>query len=179
MTRAFARGFRALLGDRRGTPALEFALVAPLFFATVFATFELGRAFYNHNRVAGAVSLAARTAFVVSEDKAEAAMAAITDTLWNVDPEDLLVEFKAIEYVGRDMTEISITLEHDFLIQFTKSFTGMTLNSVAYVDGLMNADCDDPNFVTIDGLATVCVGLDGDDGISADANISSGVVFVQ
>lgn len=51
---------RKFLGDRRGSPALEFALVAPLFFAGVFGAMELGRGLYERNQFAAAASFATR-----------------------------------------------------------------------------------------------------------------------
>lgn len=38
----FGRGRRRIFGDRSGAAAIEFALVAPLFFAIVFSTIEAG-----------------------------------------------------------------------------------------------------------------------------------------
>ena len=52
--------FRAFSKNRKGTAAIEFALVAPIFFSLVFATFEAGWYFFVNSAVEQANSNAAR-----------------------------------------------------------------------------------------------------------------------
>ena len=53
--------------DKKGSPALEFALIAPLFFAAVFGAMELGRGMYERNRFSAAAAIATRTLAMDSE----------------------------------------------------------------------------------------------------------------
>lgn len=60
MIKRLYRPFKRFPGDRRGTPALEFALISPLLFAGVFGAVEMGRALWERNQFAAAASLATR-----------------------------------------------------------------------------------------------------------------------
>jgi Flp pilus assembly protein TadG len=53
---------RQLRADRRGVAAIEFALVAPLFFLVTMGIFDLSYQFYIKSTLAGAVEAAARDA---------------------------------------------------------------------------------------------------------------------
>ncbi|WP_082747693.1 TadE/TadG family type IV pilus assembly protein [Bradyrhizobium macuxiense] len=54
----------ALWGDRRGTSALEFGLIAPLFFAFVFGIIEVGLLLWTQAGLQHGVEIAARCASV-------------------------------------------------------------------------------------------------------------------
>ena len=56
----------ALWGDRRGASALEFGLIAPLFFAFVFGIVELGLLLWTQAGLQHGVEIAARCATVNS-----------------------------------------------------------------------------------------------------------------
>jgi len=58
------RAWRRLPDDRRGITAVEFALVAPAFFALLFGVIELGRAAYTQGVVSFAAEEATRYAIV-------------------------------------------------------------------------------------------------------------------
>lgn len=51
---------RGLCGDRRGTSAVEFAIIAPVFIALLLGVFELGWALHCNQSVDWAVQTAAR-----------------------------------------------------------------------------------------------------------------------
>jgi Flp pilus assembly protein TadG len=52
---------RSLIGDRAGTTAVEFAIVAPMFLAMLFGVFEMGWAFHCNQTVDYATTTAARS----------------------------------------------------------------------------------------------------------------------
>lgn len=56
------KSFRALITARDGAAALEFALVAPIFFLVVVAIFQLGMAFHASAGLRNGVEAAARHA---------------------------------------------------------------------------------------------------------------------
>lgn len=60
MTRQAKRTLLAFLRSRRGTSAVEFALVAPAFFALIFGMEEVGRLCWTQMTLQHAVELAAR-----------------------------------------------------------------------------------------------------------------------
>jgi len=57
---AMSRQFIDLLRERTGTAALEFALVAPILFITVFGTFQFGITLNNYVMLTSATQSAAR-----------------------------------------------------------------------------------------------------------------------
>lgn len=57
------RALRRLRRDRRGSAAIEFAIVAPLFFGLLFAIFEIGLAFYADQVLENGLQQSARLMF--------------------------------------------------------------------------------------------------------------------
>jgi Flp pilus assembly pilin Flp len=66
---------RRLVGDRAGATAVEFALIAPVFFALVFSILEAGYFFFVNSAVDQA---AARAARLIRTGQAQSQMAPIT-----------------------------------------------------------------------------------------------------
>lgn len=54
------RALRSMLRNRSGAAALEFAIVAPVFLALIFSTFEVGWFYFVNSSLDGAVTNAAR-----------------------------------------------------------------------------------------------------------------------
>lgn len=189
MRRACPCGFRALFFDRRGTPALEFALIAPLFFTAIMITFELGHALYERNRVAAALSLGVRAATVAADEREKAAVEAIQTKLSDIDADAISIDFEKVTFGQQVMTRVSVSYTHDFLIKFGKHFSDWTLSAAGYVKGPLSFtedDCGDPLYASIAGLLEICGGVDlgggveydldavVDDGISVSGGLGSG-----
>lgn len=87
----------AFAGCRRGTVAVEFALVFPVFLVLVFALVELGRVLYVHNSLSYAVQVATRYAIVRGADSDDPATGAeieaeLKSQLEGIEPDDVTVE---------------------------------------------------------------------------------------
>jgi Flp pilus assembly protein TadG len=64
MTRAIRQCLRRLCRDQRGTAAVEFGIVAPVFFATLLGIVDVGRYMWTLNTMQYAVDQAIRTGVV-------------------------------------------------------------------------------------------------------------------
>lgn len=137
--------------DRGGSPALEFALIAPLFFAAVFGTFELGRGLYERSRFSAAAAIATR-AIVLDSDATEAEIKqAIYDKLSNYDPDDLNITIGADQIIaGRTFREIEVSYYFEFLVNFGHNLSGVTLATTRYapVAALASSGGDDDEVET-------------------------------
>lgn len=120
-------------GDRNGSPALEFALIAPLFFAAVFGAMELGRGLYERNRFNAAAAIATRT-IALDPDAGETDIkASITAKLGNYNVNDLTITIGADETIaGQTFKKIEISYDFDFLVNIGHGFNGVTLTSTRY-----------------------------------------------
>ncbi len=114
--------------DRTGAQAVEFAIIAPVLFAFIFGTFEIGRVMYEQNRVAAAAAAGVRAVTLYGpsditkiEDAINArlpytAAISVTDTTFGTQP------FKKID----------VTYDFDFLIRFNKDWNGVTITATRY-----------------------------------------------
>ena len=118
--------------DIKGTPALEFALIAPLFFATLFATFELGRALYERNRMAGSLAVATRTIFQDSTVTNDAIIATVEAALSNLDSNDLTVTVSDTTISDQAFKEINVSYAFEFLINFGSHFGTLDLEATRF-----------------------------------------------
>lgn len=119
--------------DRRGSPALEFALIAPLFFAAVFGTFELGRALYERNRVSSAAAIAMRTISLDRTASDTTIENAIKAKLNGVDPTDLTITITPVTIADQSFKKIEITYKFDLLVKFGHAFSSFDLHSTRYM----------------------------------------------
>ena len=79
MTRRKNRTARGFLRDQRGSPAVEFAMIAPILILLVFGIVQFGFAFYTYNEMfngarEGARRLAVGATTAVAEDRAREVM---------------------------------------------------------------------------------------------------------
>lgn len=119
--------------DRKGSPALEFALVAPLFFAAVFGTFELGRGLYERNRFSAAAAIATRAVALNPNSTESELKSVILDKLPNYNVDDLDITIGANqEIAGQDFKEIIIGYDFTFLVKPSHNFSGLRLESTRY-----------------------------------------------
>lgn len=99
MRRGRRPGWR--LKDERGTVAVEFGLIAPIFFLLVFGIIDFGRAFYTSHDLAAAVREAGRYAATLQDPlSAEAEIRA-------------KVQYFAVSFGGAAVTDAQIEIEFD------------------------------------------------------------------
>lgn len=117
---------KMLIRCRSGTTALEFAIIAPLFFATIMITFDLGRGLYAYNHVAGAVSLGARVITIDGANDETGIEAAIRSKF--DDAEQGLVNVDMTEEYMSTQIFKKITVQYDFspLIDYGPLVGGVT-----------------------------------------------------
>ena len=77
---------KQLLLDKRGAAALEFAIIAPVFFAVIFAIAQLGMLFFANAGLGNAVAEGARLASLYPRPTNEQITARITDKRFGLDP---------------------------------------------------------------------------------------------
>lgn len=123
---------RAFCNDRRGSPALEFAIIAPLFFAAVFGTFEVGRALYEKNRITAAAAIAARALIVDSAATNSQIISVIEGKLSGYDPADLTITLTNQSIAGQTFKKIEISYSHDLLVKFSSGLSDFTLTATRY-----------------------------------------------
>ena len=124
-----ARRFSA---DKSGSPALEFAIIAPLFFAAVFGTFEVGRALHEKNRITSAAAIAARALIVDSSATNSQITAVIEGKLAGYDPADLTITLTDQSIAGQTFKKIEISYTHDLLVKFSSHLSDFTLTATRY-----------------------------------------------
>lgn len=123
---------RSLRRDKNGSPALEFALVAPLFFGAVFSTFELGRALFERNRLAGAAAVAMRTV-ALDNDASDTQIAnAIKGTFTEFDTTKLNIVVCNKTVASQVFKEVKIVYNHDLLVDIGNHFGTVTLQATRY-----------------------------------------------
>ncbi|MBT8473319.1 MAG: pilus assembly protein [Marinicaulis sp.] len=132
MNENLKRIFSNFPSDRKGTPALEFALIAPLFFAVVFGTFELGRGMYDKNRVAAAAALASRSLAMNPSATDSELETKILDKLDDFDPNDVTITLTNETIASHDFKKIEISYDFEYLINFGSHFSGVTITATRY-----------------------------------------------
>lgn len=123
---------RRLVGDNAGAAAIEFAIVCPLIFGFTFGTFETGRALYQRNKVAAACSDGARMLEIKGADDEAEAEAAVEARFSSSELAKLTVSFTEENIDGVTFKKIEVSYDHDFLINFGKVFSGVTLIAARY-----------------------------------------------
>lgn len=119
---------RAFGRDRNGAQAVEFAIIAPILFAFIFGTFEIGRLMYEQNRVAGAAAAGARAVTLYGGDDTSNIEAAINAKL----PYTAAVALTDTTFGTQTFKKIEVTYDFDFLIKFNKNWSGVTITATRY-----------------------------------------------
>ncbi len=122
------RSFRAFARDKSGAQAVEFAIIAPVLFASMFGVFEVGRVMYEQNRVAGAAAVGVRAVTLYGAADEDAITEAINAKL----PYEAEVAFEDVTFGTQDFKKIEITYDFDFLIKFTEAWSGVTITATRY-----------------------------------------------
>jgi len=148
MFKQVVKRFSAFAHDRNGSPAIECALIAPLFFAGVFGTFELGRGLYERNQFAAAAALATRQVALNPEVTEDELKDLIADEMGHhLNDLTIDVEDSAREIAGQKFKELTISYEFKFLVNLGHNFDSVELNTTRYIPIDPNADDDEGNVV--------------------------------
>lgn len=118
--------------DRRGAAAIEFAIVAPVLFALLFAVFEIGRLMYQQSLVAAAAAAGARAAAVYGADDDASIEAAVEARFGSTQIGNLDVNLSAATFGTQDFRRIDVTYDFDFLIHFSDDWSGVTITATRY-----------------------------------------------
>ena len=123
-----ASKIRAFGRDRNGAQAVEFAIIAPILFAFIFGTFEIGRLMYEQNRVAAAAAAGARAVTLYGGSDTANIEAAINAKL----PYTATVALTNTTFGTQTFKKIDVTYDFDFLIKFNKDWSGVTITATRY-----------------------------------------------
>lgn len=126
------RGAQNFFRNRSGAAALEFALVAPLLFASVLGSFETGRVIYQQNHLGAAVAAGARAVTLNGAADNDAVRNAILAKYPDADRANLAIVLSDATISGKTFKKILVTYDHDFLVKFGPGFSGLTLTATRY-----------------------------------------------
>lgn len=123
---------RAFSGERSGAQVIEFAIIAPVLLAFLFGIFEIGRLAYEQNRIASAAAAGARAVAVYGGDDTTSIEAAINAKL----PYSATITLTDTTFGTQPFKKIDITYDFDFLIQFNRDWSGVTITATRYAPAL-------------------------------------------
>lgn len=109
------RVFRRLAGDRRGTTALEFAIIAPVFLALVIGVVNFGYASYCGAAVRSAVQRASRQLIITPTTSAATLKTSALALLVDVPVENLTVTVST-ETVSTSESIKRVSWTYDYLL---------------------------------------------------------------
>ena len=110
--------------DKRGVSALEFAILAPIFFTFMLGTMEVAHAFYSQGVMRFAIQEVARTIMVVQTLSEADLETAVEDKLSLLDDTHIQTLDVTIDDNGDNTTTatLEVTYTYDFEIPFVGSF---------------------------------------------------------
>lgn len=117
--RTVACARRMLVGDRRGTSAIELAMVMPVFIAIVVATIEFGRALETWSNMNRAVSQTVRIVNIDASKTTAEVASALEKILADYAEDGLSVSVTSVSVAGVSHLRISATLPFHVNIPFT------------------------------------------------------------
>ncbi len=118
--------------DNSGAQAVEFAIIAPLLFATLFGAFEVGRMMYERNLLSAAAAEGSRAVALYGAADTTNITNAIKSKLSKLDQNELAVVLTDETFGTATFKKIEITYNFDFLIKFSKDWNGMTITATRY-----------------------------------------------
>jgi Flp pilus assembly protein TadG len=124
------------LASRLGATALEFALVAPLLFASVLGSFETGRVIYQQNHLSAAVAAGARSVTLNGAADETAIRNAILSKYADADRSHVAIALSQETISGKTFKKISVTYDHQLLVKYGTGFSGFTLNATRYTPAI-------------------------------------------
>ncbi len=101
--------FRRLARDEDGGPALEFAIIAPVFIAVSLGIISLGYAFQVRNEMAHAADAGIRQVLMDPTISDQDLETAIKDTFIESDPQNLTVTLTELTIDGVDYRSIALS----------------------------------------------------------------------
>lgn len=122
--------------DRTGATAVEFAIIAPLLFASVLGTFEIGHAIYEQNRLSGAVAAGARVVTVKGPDDETAIENAILAKYADSEHDDVSIALSTETISGAQFKKIVVSYDYSPLVSLGGAFNEVTLTATRYAPAL-------------------------------------------
>jgi len=101
--------FRRFGRDEDGGPAIEFAIIAPVFIAVCLGVISLGYAFQVRNEMAHAADAGIREVLMDPTITDDALVAAIKDTFAESDPDSLSITLTNLTIDGVDYRAIALS----------------------------------------------------------------------
>lgn len=132
MTRRVLKFLGTFVSNRKGSPAIEFAIIAPLLFLIVLGTFEVGRALYERNEIAAAAAAGTRSIVLNGPADDAAIRAAINAKLSHYDTTRLNISIAPATIDGTVFKKIEVTYNFQPLVHLGSHLTGITLKATRY-----------------------------------------------
>ena len=116
--------FRAVAGNESGSTAVEFAIIAPVFFAALFGIAQFGWAFLCGHSVRSAVQKEARLLISNPATTASQIKAAVLDDLDSLINPTITIGLSTETVTsGAQLTRVTWTYNHPVLFPFSPSVT--------------------------------------------------------
>jgi len=106
-----------------GASALEFALIAPAFFAMLFGTIQMGIGYYYAGSVQFALERTARITMVDQDMSEGEVQAAFANELSTFTDQDVDISYTVDDSGDVPIGEFSATYTHEVIIPFVPAFT--------------------------------------------------------
>jgi Flp pilus assembly protein TadG len=113
---------KRFLKDASGASALEFAMIAPVFFAMVFGTIQVGLAFYFAGSVQFALERTARMTMVDQDMSAGQVQTAFANELATFTDKDIDLSYTIDNGGSVPIAELNATYVHEFVVPFVPAF---------------------------------------------------------
>jgi Flp pilus assembly protein TadG len=126
------RFWKSFAASTEGASALEFALIAPAFFAMLFGSIQMGIAFYYAGSVQFALEKAARITMVDQDMSEGEVQAAFANELSAFTDQDIAMTYTVDSSGDVPIGELAATYAHEVIIPFVPSFD-VTFNVVTKV----------------------------------------------
>ena len=124
------RNKRNLWRDRRGSAAIEFAMVLPIIVTMMFGTMELGRYFLTFSSISSATEQLSRYVMIDPDATSTELEAQLEGFLIGIDADDLTLDFsnEVDAATGLTFQVVDVSLPHSTMIPFADMGT-MTIRS--------------------------------------------------
>lgn len=116
------RFFKRFVGATGGASALEFALIAPVFFTMMFGTIQIGIAYYYAGSVQFALERTARITMVDQDMSQGEVQAAFANELANFTNQTVDVSYSVDDSGDVPIGQFAATYVHEIVVPFIPSF---------------------------------------------------------
>jgi Flp pilus assembly protein TadG len=117
------RVWKRFLPAEDGAAALEFAIVCPLFAAMLFATIQMGLAFYFAGSVQFALERTARLTMVEQDMSAGEVQTAFSNELATFTDQDIAISYVVDDTGDVPIAQLTAAYVHEFIIPFVPTFS--------------------------------------------------------